>query len=124
MSWAIPKFELPNFVSIRGPSFSAGFMGAEYNPFAVLHPSEGVRNLPLAKDVDLPRFASRLEALTFCKTTSEPKAARASVGIHDTVYQKAVRLMRSPLVKAFDISGEPEPACRKAYGDAILAAAA
>jgi hypothetical protein len=111
-----PKFELPNFVSIRGPSISAGFMGAEYNPFAVLQPNEGVRNLPLAKDVDQPRFTSRLEALSILQDNFHAESGSTSVGVHDTVYQKAVRLMRSPLVKAFDISTEPGSVV-KAYGD-------
>jgi hypothetical protein len=111
-----PKFELPNFVSICGPSISAGFMGAEYNPFAVLHPGEGVRNLPLAKDVDRSRFDSRLEALNILQDNFQAESGSASVGIHNTVYQKAVRLMRSPLVKAFDVSTEPASVL-KAYGD-------
>ncbi len=102
-----PRFELPNFVSIRGPSISAGFMGAEFNPFAVLHPREGVRNLPLAKDVDQPRFTSRLEALSILQDNFHAESGSSSIGVHDTVYQKAVRLMRSPLVKAFDVSTEP-----------------
>src|SRR6185437_7439795 len=88
-----PKFELPNFVSIRGPSISAGFMGAAYNPFAVLHPSEGVRNLALAKDIDTPRFDRRLEALGILQDNFQAESGSPSMGDHNTVYQKSVRLM-------------------------------
>ena len=38
------------------------------------------------------------------------------VKTHDTVYAKAVKLMRSPLAKTFEIDGEPL-AVRQAYGD-------
>jgi hypothetical protein len=111
-----PKFDLPNFVSIRGPSFSAGFMGAEHNPFTVLNPSQGVRNLPLAKDVDQPRFTDRLEALNILQSGFQAETHAAGIKTHDTVNQKAVRLMRSPMVKAFELAEEPE-AVRRAYGD-------
>jgi len=48
---------------------------------------------------------------TFRAETGEP-----GIASHDAVYRKAVHLMRSPLVKAFDISGEPA-SVRLAYGD-------
>src|SRR5205814_2210742 len=35
---------------------------------------------------------------------------------HKTIYEKSVKMMKSPLIKAFDISEEPE-ALRKAYGE-------
>src|SRR5262249_39143705 len=38
------------------------------------------------------------------------------IASHDVVYQKAVRLMRSPLAKAFDVKDEPQE-LQKKYGD-------
>jgi hypothetical protein len=108
--------ELPNFVSIRGPSVGAGFLGVQHGPFAIQRPNEGVRNLPLAKDVDQPRFGRRLEALAALQDNFRSTTGRPEIASHDVVYQKAVRLMRSPLAKAFDIKDEPA-AVLKQYGD-------
>jgi uncharacterized protein (DUF1501 family) len=111
-----PKFELPNFVSIRGPSIGAGFLGAEHSPFAVLYPSQGVRNLPLAKDVDARRFDRRLEALKTLQNQFRAETGALGVDTHNTIYAKAVRMMRSPLADAFDVDQEPV-SLRQAYGE-------
>jgi hypothetical protein len=108
--------ELPNFVSIRGPSIGAGFLGVQHSPFAIQKPAEGVRNLPLTKDVDADRFSRRLEALATLQDGFRAETGRREIAAHDVVYQKAVRLMRSSLVKAFDIKEEPQ-AAREKYGD-------
>jgi hypothetical protein len=111
-----PKFELPNFVSVRGASFGAGFLGVEHSPFAVQYPEQGVRNLPLAKDVDRARFADRMEAFSILQSNFRQQTHNTRVSDHGAVYQKAVRMMNSPLSKAFDISQETE-AMRRSYGD-------
>jgi hypothetical protein len=108
--------ELPNFVSIRGPSVGAGFLGVQHGPFSIQRPSEGVRNLPLAKDVDQARFSRRLEALAALQDNFRSTTGRPEIAAHDLVYQKAVRLMRSPLAKAFEIKDEPTDVLRR-YGD-------
>lgn len=111
-----PDAELPNFVSIRGPSISSGFLGAAYNPFVVQHPGEGVRNLPFPKDVNVDRFQQRLRGLdivedAFAKATGAQANAAAR-----TVRANAVRLMGSRHVKAFEIESE-SATVRKLYGD-------
>jgi uncharacterized protein (DUF1501 family) len=111
-----PNFELPNFVSIRGPSVSSGFLGVEHNPFTVQNPSQGVRNLAAAKDVDTARFAGRMEALSIAQDAFRVETRSPAVANHDEIYKKAVRLMRSPLAKAFDLNDEPA-AVREAYGE-------
>src|SRR5438874_2076544 len=87
--------ELPNFVSIRGPSVGAGFLGVQHSPFAIQKPAEGVRNLALTKDVDPSRFSRRLEALATLQDSFRAETGRREIAAHDVVYQKAVRLMRS-----------------------------
>ncbi len=108
--------ELPNFVSIRGASIGSGFLGVQHGPFSIQKPGEGVRNLPLAKDVDAARFNRRLEALAALQNDFRAETGRREIASHDVVYQKAVRLMRSPLVKAFEIKEEPQE-LQKKYGD-------
>jgi uncharacterized protein (DUF1501 family) len=75
-----------------------------------------VRNLPLAKDVDLARFDRRLNALAKLQDTFRAETSRREIAAHDVVNQKAVRLMRSPLSKAFEIHEEPQ-AVREKYAD-------
>jgi len=111
-----PEFDLPNFVSIRGPSVGASFLGVEHNPFTVQNPSQGVRNLAYAKDVDRTRFAARLEALKMLQDDFRTATRTAAATNHDEVYRKAARMMHSPLVKAFDTADEPA-AVQKAYGE-------
>lgn len=111
-----PDFELPNFVSIRGPSVGSGFLGVQHNPFAVQNPGRGVRNLAAAKDVDQTRFAARLEMLQMLQDDFRTVSRSAAPANHDAVYRKATQMMRSPLVKAFDIAAEPA-AVQKSYGD-------
>src|SRR5262245_7655037 len=108
--------ELPNFVSIRGASVGSGFLGVQHGPFAIQKPGEGIRNLPLAKDVDPRRFSRRLEALAALQDSFRAESGRREIAAHDVVYEKAVKLMRSPLAKAFDINQEPQ-AARERYGD-------
>src|SRR6476661_7226565 len=108
--------ELPNFVSIRGASIGSGFLGVQHGPFSIQKPGEGVRNLPLAKDVDATRFNRRLDALAALQNDFRDQTGRREIASHDVVYQKAVRLMRSPLAKAFDIKDEPQE-LQKKYGD-------
>lgn len=110
------KADLPNFISIRGPSVGAGFLGVDHNPFIVQSPSEGVRNLPQPRDVDTARFSSRLEALSIAQNSFRRTTGAAEVANHDAVYAKSVRMMRSPLTKAFDLKDEPA-AVTAEYGD-------
>src|SRR6476619_242260 len=100
--------ELPNFVSIRGASVGSGFLGVQHGPFSIQKPGEGVRNLPLAKDINDVRFSRRLEALAALQGDFRAETGRSEISSHDVVYQKAVRLMRSPLAKAFDVKDEPQ----------------
>jgi Protein of unknown function (DUF1501) len=108
--------ELPNFVSIRGASVGSGFLGVQHGPFAIQKPGEGIRNLPLAKDIDASRFSRRLEALAALQDSFRAETGRREISAHDVVYEKALKLMRSPLAKAFDINQEPQ-AARERYGD-------
>ena len=110
------RADLPAFVSIDGPSFSAGFLGTEHDPFVVTEPGQPPDNTGYSRDVNFVRFVQRkiaLEALEsdFAARTSDPRVADRRA-----LYSKAVRLMYSPRLNAFDIADEPQ-AVRAAYGD-------
>lgn len=125
--------ELPSFVSIAparflsAAAYSSGFLGPRYAPLIVgenvaLGPGTGdasralrVQDLDLPSKVSLERNQARLELLQekeeeFLRDRSGP----ASLS-HRTAYQRAVAMMRSPAVKAFDLDEEPA-GLRDRYG--------
>jgi hypothetical protein len=111
-----PNFELPAFVSISGPSFSAGFLGVQYGPFVVQNPGRPIQNVAFAPGVDDARFRQREAALNAMEAQFAAETGDTKVKGRRAVYAKAIRLMRSPKLKAFDLSDEPE-AVKAAYGD-------
>jgi hypothetical protein len=108
--------DLPLFVSISGPSLSAGFLGVQYNPFIVRNVKQPLANTEHPAGVDMVRFMKRKSALDtleddFFARTGDPK-----VPSRRAVYGRAVRMMYSPRLRAFEIGEEPEATLR-AYGD-------
>lgn len=121
--------ELPDYVSI-GPyqalnpaAYSPGFLGPRRAPLVVggagggayRDGQLGVRNLAPPDGVDRARFDARLGLLgemedDFAQT--RPGAISAS---HQTAYEQAVRMMRSPAIRAFELDEEPAK-LRDAYG--------
>ena len=110
-----PDLDLPHFVSINNPSFGAGFLGVSYGPFVVQDPSRPPDNVAYAAGVDAERFDRRMKLLE--KADAAFAASRGGVMTEgkDAIYEKSVKLMRSPMLKAFDISEEPD-SVKKAYG--------
>jgi hypothetical protein len=111
-----PASELPAFVSIGGPSFGAGFLGVQNGPFVVQKAGAPPADVDLPPGVDRARFWRRRAALDvvdggFARTTGDAK-----VNARREVYAKAVRLMETPKLDAFDVSKETD-AARRAYGD-------
>ncbi len=109
-------FDLPHFVSIRGPSFGAGFLGPVYNPLVVTNLSQPVENL-LPPDFVTPE---RLEQRFFLLRYLEGKFTQLTLQDNQrqrlVAYEKAQRLMRSPLTKAFNLDEEPT-SVMAAYGN-------
>ncbi len=107
---------LPAFVSIAGPSFGAGFLGAADGPFVLQKAGAAPADVDLPPGVDRPRFERRLAALGATNDRFEEATGDVKVEGRKQVYAKAVRLMETPKLEAFDLSTETE-ATRRAYGD-------
>ncbi|NUN50831.1 MAG: DUF1501 domain-containing protein [Candidatus Brocadiae bacterium] len=109
------ELDIPHFVAVNNPSFGAGFLGVNYGPFVIQDPSRPPDNVAYAAGIDADRFDRRLKLVE--KVDQGFTAARAGLMTDgkDSIYEKSVKLMRSPLLKAFDVNAEPE-AVRKAYG--------
>jgi uncharacterized protein (DUF1501 family) len=108
--------DLPAFVSLGGPSFGAGFLGVENGPFVLQKAGALPADVGLPPGVDAARFARRLSALGAMEDGFADVTRDAKVDGRRQVYAKAVRLMQTPKLDAFDVSGETA-ATRSAYGD-------
>lgn len=125
--------EVPNYVSIaptiqfNPDAFGPGFLGARYAPLTVgvRGPADGraaSRYAELGVDDLLPparvsatQAAGRLELWRTLQGNFVSRHRTASALAHQTVYQRAERMMQSDAAKAFDLSQEPEKV-RDAYG--------
>jgi uncharacterized protein DUF1501 len=108
--------DLPAFISINGPSISAGFLGVQFNPFIVQNVKQPLANTDYPPGVNMVRFLKRKQALEaleddFAARTGDPK-----VKARRAVYARAVRMMYAPRLKAFELGDEPDATVR-AYGD-------
>jgi hypothetical protein len=123
-----PSDELPGFVSISpvrafsAAAFSPGFLGPKYAPLIVGERAAGAgRRSFRVEDLDLPAGVGRERAddriallgpLGSEFLATHPGVTAAS---HQDAYGRAVKLMRSPAGRAFELEEEPG-AMRDAYG--------
>jgi uncharacterized protein (DUF1501 family) len=107
---------LPSFVSLAGPSVGPGFLGVEHAPFVVRQPGAPPDNTGYGFAVDSGRFDRRMKALAQLENDFTGRVADKSVQTRRAVFERAVAMMRSPELSAFDLSQEPAAAV-EAYGD-------
>lgn len=131
-----PDAELPSFVSIApfrflSPgAYGPGFLGPQYAPLIVgensgqFAPQRNQNNYELAlkvQDLDLAagvtkdRAAERLQLLDEMEQDFLAERSGLSTLSHRTAYQRAVTMMRSAAVKAFNLDDETS-ALRDKYG--------
>jgi hypothetical protein len=110
---ADPNFDLPSVVSV-GRTLGAGFLGVDYEPFAVARPGQLPQNV--AGNVKPGRYDRRLGLLDRLEDDFAQRGGEVAVENHRQLYGKAARLVKSPNVRAFDISEEPAE-LRSRYGD-------
>jgi hypothetical protein len=124
--------ELPSFVSIApqrflsAAAYSSGFLGPQYAPLVVgegggFGPQADVGRALRVQDLDLPgnvnqkRSSARLEMLDEMEQDFLADRSGLPSVSHRTAYHRAVAMMRSPAVKAFDLDDEPAK-LRDRYG--------
>ncbi|HJZ84296.1 MAG TPA: DUF1501 domain-containing protein [Polyangia bacterium] len=108
--------DLPGFVSISGPSAGAGFLGVAHGPFVIPNPSQPPQNLAYPSRVDFVRFARRRSALETLEQGFANETGDARVQARRDLLGKAIRIMYSTRLRAFDLQEEPD-SVRAAYGD-------
>jgi hypothetical protein len=123
--------ELPNYVSIspyqafEPRAFGPGFLGPQHAPLTVGagdaqaaqgdYAQLGVDDLRTPGNVTPAQADARLDLWRTLQGSFLARHRSASPLAHDTVYQRAIRMMRSETAKAFDLSEEPAKV-RDAYG--------
>lgn len=112
-----PESPIPNYVGVVGASHGSGFLGVGHAPLIVQKPSQPLDDLNPPEGVSARRYKRRLDlAKAFSGQFGKSRGDAEEVKERTLINERAVRLMQSPLVKAFDISQEKERR-RQAYGD-------
>jgi Protein of unknown function (DUF1501) len=128
--------DLPGFVAVGAERFlnaaawAPGFLGPRHAPLVVgenrgfvggQQPGDAidralrVQDLDLARGVDLKRADARLDILKEMEDDFLAGRSGAASASHRTAYLRAVKMMRSPAMKAFQLEQEPEK-LRARYG--------
>lgn len=115
-----PSQEMPNYVHIGGTAVGAGFLGVDFQPFAVANATQPVANLSYAKGVDAKRFDRRRRILEAIERRFRKEHPGGETEALTKVYQRADRLMHSQKAMAFDLSQESS-ALRERYGEGSFA---
>jgi uncharacterized protein (DUF1501 family) len=89
-----------------GRTIGAGFLGVDYEPFAVQNPGQMPVNV--TQQVQTDRFSRRLGVLNKLEADFAQRGGDAVVAEHQRLYEKTKNLVLSPQVKTFDLSGEPQ----------------
>ncbi len=130
-----PNAELPGFVSIApfrflsAAAYSPGFLGPRYAPLIVGENANGrpqqaesdiaqvlrVQDIDLPRDVNTKRSQARLRMLDEMEQEFLAQHSSIAAESHRTAYRRAVTMMRSSAVKAFNLDEEPAR-LRDAYG--------
>jgi hypothetical protein len=131
-----PDAELPGFVSIapfrflNSAAYSPGFLGPRYAPLIVGENANGfrpqadgtdvaqalrVQDIDLPRDVNAKRSEARLNMLEEMEQEFLAQHSSIAAESHRTAYRRAVTMMRSSAVKAFNLE-EEQAKLRDAYG--------
>lgn len=109
---------LPGFVSVGGSAANAtgGFMGAEFSAVPLGRADEGLKNSERAGTVGENDFHARLAIADKLNQKFHERFKIPQVKAYESLYEEAVKLMKSEDLKAFDISLE-DYENRERYGN-------
>jgi hypothetical protein len=107
---------MPNYVAIGARSYGSGFLGPKHQPLLVTDASRGVEDIRAM--VSEGQFSNRVGLLGQMESAFHREYGADAIADHKTTYERAVKLMRSKEVKAFDLSAEPTAGREKYSGGA------
>ncbi|MDP0490801.1 MAG: DUF1501 domain-containing protein [Verrucomicrobiota bacterium JB023] len=108
---------LPGFVSVGGnpKNATSGFMGAQYAGVPLGRPEDGLKDSQRAHTVSEDDFDKRLAIADALNKQFHEKYNVPQVKAYESLYDEAVKLMKSADLKAFDIN-EEAGSTRSSYG--------
>jgi hypothetical protein len=112
-----PKGEIPQHVALGGGEFAprGGFLGDAYDAFKVYDPGRNIENLRAGAEPE--RQERRLKSLdVVSETFRRGRRIPAEKTLHQDMIARALRMMTSEQLRAFDLEHEPR-SVRQAYGD-------
>jgi hypothetical protein len=122
-AWALKQMGsvnplLPGNILINGsPQHpGSGYMESHLAPLPIVDPSAGLQNSALSRDVTDADFARRTRLAGALGSGFLARTPYRSAAACDKIHTKAVELMKSKDLKAFDITQE-SPQTQQAYGD-------
>jgi hypothetical protein len=109
---------LPGAVIINGGSRHplSGFLPSTHQPLAVGNPNDGLRNCRMLKGFSEQGFEKNLDLSDKLDRKFVQKYDLKKVHAYTSMYDDAVRLMKSKDLKAFDLSEEKDN-LRESYGE-------
>ncbi len=109
---------LPGAVIINGGSRHplSGFLPSTHQPLAVGNPNDGLRNCRMLKGFSEQGFEKNLDLSNKLDRKFVQKYDLKKVHAYTSMYEDAVRLMKSKDLKAFDLSEEKDN-LRESYGE-------
>ncbi len=107
-------FDIPSYISLGGNAPRAGILGVAHDPFVISNPRDPLAYIREAGGVSAARGEERAKLL---EKREEEYAAKddEAARTRREVLRRARRLMKSPLLEAFDL-GKEKPELRAEYG--------
>ncbi len=106
---------LPGAISIGNSGIGSGFMESKFAPLVIGDAEQGLVNSTRPENLSKEQFDDRLLLADQFNSRFQSRYDQKHVRAYDSMYDDAIKLMRSDDLKAFDISKEDE-ALRDAYG--------
>jgi hypothetical protein len=109
---------LPNNVYIGNDSRhpGAGFLPSKHSPLLVSNPTNGIKNVTLPKGLTESKQQARLALANELDADFRQKYQHRNVAAYSEMYDRALSVMKSKDLAAFDLTQEPE-SVRKSYGN-------
>lgn len=116
------KQDIPGFVAIDTPAelSSGGFFGPIYGAAPIGDPNQGLQDCRRPSSVSADDFERRLALADRLNRNFHERFPHKDVAAYSSLYEQAVRLMKSEDLKAFDIRGETD-ATKALYGESRFA---
>ncbi len=111
------RVEIPQHISLGGGNKPArgGFLGDRFDAFKVFNPGRNIQNM--RAPVDDKRQSRRLKNLdVVSQAFQRGRGIQVKNSLHQLTVERALRMMTSDQLKAFEIDDEPKQ-LQQAYGD-------